>query len=233
MTNSSCPTPRTSVAPMRGLSQRFRIGGLAPLHGMCTKSLISFIAIIALPFASLAAPEIGQTAPDFTTQTVEGETITLSALQGQPVVLEWHNHECPFVVKHYQQGHMQALQKAYVDKGIKWLRVISSAPGKQGHLSDDDAKTLIAEAGVSANYTIRDESGEIGKLYDAKTTPHMFVIDAEGALAYMGAIDSIRSVNSDDIAKATPYVSNALDALIAGEAITVSSTAPYGCSVKY
>jgi peroxiredoxin len=198
------------------------------------KKLITlFIALLALPAVALAGLEVGQPVPEVTGVDSNGNPFKLSTHKGGSVVLEWTNHQCPFVVKHYKNGDMQKLQETYTAKGVKWVRVISSAPGKQGHLTPVEANEIAAKQGVKATATLLDESGEIGKLFDAKTTPHMFVIDKEGVLAYQGAIDSIRSTDSGDIALATPHVANALDSLLAGTEVRLATTTPYGCSVKY
>lgn len=185
-----------------------------------------------LPSAN-AAVEVGEKAPNFTAVDTNGVEHSLSDFKGKNVVLEWSNHECPFVVKHYSVGNMQKLQKEATDNGAVWLTIVSSADGKQGHVTPEEANMIMKEKSAHSTARIMDPSGEIGKLYDAKTTPHMFVIDKEGMLAYAGAIDSNSSFSSDAIAGATNYVSAALTSLKAGEPIEVASTKPYGCSVKY
>ena len=198
------------------------------------KKIISLaLAFLAIPALALASVEIGKTAPDFTALDTNGKEVKLSALQGHNVVLEWTNHECPFVKKFYDEGDMQATQKEYTAKGVKWVRIISSAPGKQGHVSDEKANQVAVEKGAMATHTIRDESGAIGRLFGAKTTPHMFIINKMGELAYMGAMDDKRSPKPEDIAAATPHVKNALNDLLADKSVQVASSQPYGCSVKY
>jgi alkyl hydroperoxide reductase subunit AhpC len=189
--------------------------------------------MMSVPMAALASPEIGKPAPDFSAKTISGEVFSLKEQKGHLTVLEWTNHECPFVKKHYDSGNMQALQMAYTQKGVRWVRINSSAEGKQGHLTPEQAKDIIVEQKVAATDTVLDADGKVGKLYEAKTTPHMFIVDAKGKLAYMGAIDSIRSPNPADIEKATPYVADALDALLEGKPVETASTQPYGCGVKY
>ncbi|MEO1474854.1 MAG: redoxin domain-containing protein, partial [Pseudomonadota bacterium] len=164
-----------------------------------------------------------------------GETVSLSDFAGQTVVLEWTNHGCPFVQKHYDETYknMQGLQTAAADDGVVWLSVISSAPGKQGHVSPEEANELTTSRGAAPSAVIIDESGDIGRLYDAKTTPHMYIITGDGTLAYQGAIDSIKSARVSDIPEADNYVTAALDAVAAGEAVETAQTRPYGCSVKY
>lgn len=185
-----------------------------------------------LPSAN-AAPVVGEPAPEFTAVDTNGVEHSLSDFKGKNVVLEWSNHECPFVVKHYESGNMQKIQKEATEGGAIWLTIVSSAEGKQGAVSAEEANKIMTESGASATAKILDPTGVIGKLYDAKTTPHMFVINKEGVLVYAGAIDSDSSFEQSSIEGATNYVSDALKSLNAGEEIKVSSTKPYGCSVKY
>lgn len=194
-------------------------------------SALTAFMLIATP--AFAAPEVGQPAPGFTGTDSNGSEHSLSDFQGKTVVLEWTNHECPYVQKHYGSGNMQALQKAATDDGVIWLTIVSSAEGKQGYTTPEEANALIEEVGANATARILDPSGEIGKLYDAKTTPHMYVIDGEGTLVYAGAIDSNNSYDPATIEGATNYVQAALDSLKAGTPIEVASTTAYGCGVKY
>jgi peroxiredoxin len=188
-------------------------------------------AAISLP--ALAAPKVGAPAPAFSGVDNNGKTQTLSDYKGKIVVLEWTNAECPFVKKFYGVGKMQELQKTYGEKGVVWLSVNSSAEGKQGHVTADQANAIRKGKNVASAATILDAAGTIGKLYEAKTTPHIFVIDAEGKIAYMGAIDDKQSADPEDIKQAKNYVVEALDALLAGKPVEAASVAPYGCSVKY
>ncbi|MBB4658561.1 thioredoxin family protein [Parvularcula dongshanensis] len=183
--------------------------------------------------AATAAPRVGQPAPDFSARTAEGQTVSLSDYEGKKVVLEWTNNECPFVKKHYDSGNMQALQRRATADGTVWLSVISSAPGKQGHVSGDRATELSAERKAAPTAILLDEDGEVGQLYAAKTTPHMFVIDETGTLRYAGAIDTIPSADIDDIPRAENYVSAALASLRNDQRVVTTQTQPYGCSVKY
>jgi len=189
--------------------------------------------LLALTTTAGAALKIGEPAPEFTGIDTHGNSHTLSDFRGKPVILEWTNHECPYVRKHYKSGNMQKQQQAATDKGAVWLSIISSAPGKQGHVTPTQANELTAERKAAPGAVILDETGKIGRLYGAKTTPHIFIIDADGKLAYMGGIDSIPSTNPADIEKATQYVSAALDQVVKGEPAATSVTRPYGCSVKY
>ncbi len=172
-------------------------------------------------------------APAFTRTDTNGNEHSLSDFEGKVVVLEWFNHGCPFVQKHYGEGHMQALQQSYTDKGVVWLAICSSAEGKQGYETAEGHNKTAESKGTNATAILMDADGTVGKAYGAKTTPHMYVIDAEGQLVYQGAIDDKRSTNPADIASSTNYVKAAVDAVLAGEEVDVTSSTPYGCSVKY
>lgn len=195
------------------------------------------LALITASFLSasiaLAAPETGKPAPDFTLKDSAGNEHSLADFKGKPVVLEWFNVDCPFVKKFYGPGKMQEMQKAATTDGTVWLTIISSAPGKQGHLTPEAAEAKRTSGEVAGTAILLDEDGSVGKLYDAKTTPHMFVIDAEGTLVYAGAIDSNPSASSDDIDAATNYVEAALKAVADGTPVETATTTAYGCSVKY
>ena len=193
--------------------------------------LLSLLAAISL--TTHAAVNVGQPAPDFTGVDSNGKQHSLSQYKGKTVVLEWTNHDCPYVKKHYNSGNMQALQKDATANGIVWLSIISSRPGKQGHVSGKQANELTASRNASPTAVILDESSEIGLLYGAKTTPHMYIVDKSGQLVYMGGIDNTPSKDEDDIPKSKNYVRIALDEMAAGQAIKESITRPYGCSVKY
>ena len=189
--------------------------------------------LFAMATTAGAALEIGEPAPGFTGIDTSGKSHALSDFRGKPVVLEWTNHDCPYVRKHYSSGNMQRQQQTATGQGVVWLSIISSAPGKQGHVTPAQADALTAERNAAPSAVILDEKGEIGRLYEAKTTPHMYIIDADGKLAYMGGIDSIASANPADIGKATQYVPAALAQVMSGEPVASSVTRPYGCSVKY
>ncbi|MFZ9874998.1 MAG: thioredoxin family protein [Candidatus Methylacidiphilales bacterium] len=191
------------------------------------------LLILGLNFPSFAAVEPGEEAPDFTLTDSKGTSHKLSDFRGKLVVLEWLNHECPFVKKHYSGGDMQKLQQEYTAKGVVWLSIISSAPGKQGHRTGPQAEADTKDKNAAPTAVLLDPSGEVGKKYDAKTTPEMFVLDKEGKILYAGAIDSIKSTDSADIAKAENHVRQALDAALAGQPVPTPKTTPYGCSVKY
>jgi len=200
-------------------------------HRIAAAGLLFGLFVFFVPAA--AEVTVGEKAPEFTGTDSKGVAHTLSGFQGKTVILEWLNHDCPFVVKHYKSGNMQELQKMAAEKDIVWLSVISSAPGKQGHVTGEEADALTAEKNAAAAAVILDPEGTIGRLYDAKTTPHMFIIDPNGILVYNGAIDSIRSANIDDVAKATCYIRKALADMEAGRPVETAVTPPYGCTVKY
>jgi peroxiredoxin len=196
-------------------------------------SMMTVIGLATFLPSANAAVKIGELAPNFTAVDTKGIEHSLSDFKGKNVVLEWSNHDCPFVRKHYEPGNMQKTQKEATDNGAIWITIVSSATGKQGAINAEESNKVIEEVGAHSTARILDPSGEIGKLYGAKTTPHMFVIDKQGNLAYMGAIDSDSSFKSEAIKHATNYVSAALTSLNAGEEVKVASTKPYGCSVKY
>ena len=195
------------------------------------RSLIA--AALAAPVLALANVAVDASAPAFTATTADGKTVNLADFKGKTVVLEWTNHDCPYVKKHYGAGNMQGQQKAATAQGVVWLQVISSAPGQQGHVDGATALKLNAERGAAPSATLLDPKGDLGRLYGAQTTPHMYVIRADGTLAYKGGIDSIATAKAEDIAKAEPYVTEALAAVAAGRKVEKASTRPYGCSVKY
>ncbi|WP_089935869.1 redoxin domain-containing protein [Candidatus Entotheonella palauensis] len=193
----------------------------------------SALCLLALAVLAHAAPKVGQPAPDFTSVDSHGATHGLKDYRGKIVVLEWTNHQCPFVGKHYATGNMQALQKAATEVGVAWLSVISSAPGKQGHVSGPEANALTASRQASPTAVLLDADGVVGRLYDARTTPHMYIIDASGTLVYMGGIDDKASTQYGDVKTAKNYVRVALDELRGDQAVSTPVTRPYGCSVKY
>jgi hypothetical protein len=182
---------------------------------------------------SAHAATVGQPAPAFTVTDTNGVTHNLADFKGKTVVLEWHNPKCPFVVKHYDPKNMQGQQKTATADGVLWISVNSGAPGKQGHMAPAEANALRTSQGAANTAYVIDAEGTVGKAYAAKTTPHMYVIDAEGVLRYNGAIDSISSGDQADIPKATQYVTQALAEIKAGKPVSVPTSQPYGCSVKY
>lgn len=197
-------------------------------------SLIAATLVSALTFGSAAAaPQVGAPAPDFSVVDSAGETWTLGGLAGKKVILEWTNDHCPYVVKHYASGNMQALQEESAAAGYLWLSVISSASGKQGHVSPAQADDLTDTRNAAPTAVLLDTSGDMGRAFDAKTTPHMYIIDASGTLAYMGGIDDKPTTDQADIAGATNYVRLAMADLDAGRPVANPVTRPYGCSIKY
>ena len=194
---------------------------------------LSALAVFALAMPAQAAVEIGKPAPEFSGTDSNGKVQKLGDFKGKIVVLEWTNPGCPFVQKHYKSGNMQKLQADAAAKDIVWLSINSSAAGKQGALTPAQANKLIADNKSHATALILDSKGEIGKIYDAKVTPHMFVIGKDGTLLYDGAIDDNDSANPEDAATAKNYITEAIAAAEQGKAIENSKTQPYGCGVKY
>ena len=175
---------------------------------------------------------VGHAAPDFSLMSAEGAKHSLSEFKGKYVVLEWVNYDCPFVKKQYGAGDMQKLQEKYGDKGVVWLSICSSAPGKQGNFEGAVLTDRIKSESSNATAYLIDTDGTVGRMYGAKTTPHMFVVNPEGMLIYSGAIDDKPSTNISD-RPSMNYVAQALDAAMAGKEIAVKATSSYGCGVKY
>jgi hypothetical protein len=191
------------------------------------------VGFLAAASAAMANAELNKPAPAFDAVGADGKPLQLAAFKGKTVVLEWTNHECPFVAKHYDSGNIPNLQKDAAGKGVVWLQVVSSAPGKQGHVDGATAQKLNGSRKAAPAATVLDPDGKIGKLYGAQTTPHIFIVDAAGQLVYKGGIDSIPTPNKDDLPKAENYVAAALSAISAGKPVAKANTKPYGCSVKY
>jgi alkyl hydroperoxide reductase subunit AhpC len=188
---------------------------------------------VALVLSTAFAARVGERAPDFTATDSHGKVHKLSEYAGKYVVLEWHNRGCPFTAKHYNSGNMQRLEHEWTARGVIWLTVISSAPGKQGYITAADENAFLKEADAAPTAVLLDPTGALGHLYEAKTTPHMFIIDPQGTLIYNGAIDDRATTDAADIAGSKNYVSLALGEALAGKPVSTSSTRPYGCSVKY
>jgi alkyl hydroperoxide reductase subunit AhpC len=188
---------------------------------------------IALALSTAWAARVGERAPDFTATDSNGKVHKLSEYAGKYVVLEWHNRGCPYTAKHYDSGNMQRLQKEWTTRGVIWLTVISSAPGKQGYITAADENAFLKQSNAAPTAVLLDPTGALGHLYDAKTTPQMFIIDPQGTLIYNGAIDDRATTDISDITGAKNYVSLALGEALAGKPVSTSSTRPYGCSVKY
>jgi peroxiredoxin len=199
---------------------------------MMKSMLLSAIALtIAQPL--FAGATVDEPAPNFTLVDSKGKTHSLADFKGKFVVLEWVNYDCPFVHKHYGSGHMQKLQNMYRAKDVVWLSVCSSAPGKQGYFKGKELSERMEKEKAAPTAYLIDSDGKVGKMYDAKTTPHMFVINPKGILIYAGGIDNIRSTDLDDIQKARNYVQAALDEALAGKQVSTKWSQSYGCSVKY
>lgn len=188
---------------------------------------------LAAASAAMANAELNKPAPAFDAVGADGKPLKLDAYKGKTVVLEWTNHECPFVAKHYESGNIPNLQKDAAGKGVVWLQVVSSAPGKQGHVDGATAQKLNGARKAAPAATVLDADGKIGKMYGAQTTPHIFIVNAEGQLVYKGGIDSIPTADKNDLPKAENYVSAALAAISAGKPVVKANTRPYGCSIKY
>jgi peroxiredoxin len=200
---------------------------------LVTLALLFTMTLLLLAATAWGEVRVGQGAPDFTGTDTQGVSHRLSDYRGKTVVLEWTNHDCPYVRKHYSTGNMQRLQKEATASGAIWLSIISSAPGKQGYVTPEQADELTRTREASPTAVILDPQGTIGRLYGAKTTPHMYIIDAEGTLVFMGGIDDTPTSDPRDVERARNYVRVALDALAQGQPITDAATRPYGCSVKY
>lgn len=195
------------------------------------------VTCLALGLTLAASParavKVGDPAPSFSNEDATGKTIKSADFKGKYVVLEWHNRDCPYVKKHYESGNMQKLQKEWTQKGVAWLTVVSSAPGKQGY---GDVKAIteeMAKAGAAPTAVLLDSKGTTGKAFGAKTTPHMFVIDPTGKIIYNGAIDDKPMSEAKDVASAKNYVSMALEQAMSGKPVAEATTKPYGCGVKY
>lgn len=198
-----------------------------------TRRLVLAAAVLSIAAPAAAAPSVGQPAPAFRAVDADGRTRSLSEFKGRTVVLEWHNGGCPYVRKHYDAGAMQSLQKRAIADGAVWLTLISSAPGTQGHLSPAEAKAWKGANNAASTALLLDPEGEVGKAYDARTTPHMYIVDKSGTLAYMGGIDDRPVADPSSLKGARNYVAAALADLKAGRKVATPVSKPYGCSVKY
>ena len=193
----------------------------------------SIFAVVALFALAAFAVKVGDPAPDFTGTDSHGQSHKLSDYRGKFVVLEWHNNGCPYTKKHYESGNMQRLQKEWTGKGVVWFTVISSSPGTQGYVTAEEENAYLGKMHAVPSAAILDANGAIGHAYGAKTTPHMFIINPQGQVIYNGAIDDRPTSDVSDINGAKNYVSEALQEAMAGRQVAVTSTRPYGCSVKY
>ena len=201
---------------------------------MKTKLILTLLtAIAATSIFAAESPKVGAAAPAFSLPDAKGKTHSLAEAKGKFVVLEWFNPECPFVKKHYGSGNMQKLQEEFAGKGVVWMSIDSSAAGKEGNLTPEQATKQIADWKMNHTTLLLDPDGKAGQAYGAKNTPHMFIVNPEGNVIYQGAIDSKATPNAADLASATNYVKVALDEAMAGKPVSNASTKPYGCSVKY
>jgi peroxiredoxin len=197
---------------------------------------IRILSMLVIGFLAFSSVKNGETAPSFSLMNQDKQTVSLDEFRGKKVVLEWTNHDCPFVKRHYETRNMQTLQKDMIDNEVVWLSVVSSAEGKQGYISSTQAKQLTADRDANPTHVLLDKKGEVGRLFSAKTTPHMFVIDEMGKVQYQGAIDNLGNTGalfSTDLSRAKNYVRNAVSQLMSGEEVKDKKTRPYGCSVKY
>ncbi len=195
------------------------------------------LSAFALPAGLLAsgaahAASVGQPAPDFTLTDTAGKTVKLSDFRGKPVVLEWTNPGCPFVRKHYG-GNMQSLQKEFTAKGVVWLAINSTRDDSSDYLSPPQLARWKADKGAAASAVLMDEDGTVGQAYNARVTPHMYIVNTQGVLVFAGGIDNVPSAREADIAKATNYVRQGLGELLAGKPLSTPTSLPYGCSIKY
>jgi hypothetical protein len=193
----------------------------------------SAIVVAAALVAPARAARVGEKAPEFSATDSHGAGHMLSEYRGKFVVLEWHNNGCPYVRKHYESGNMQRLQKVWTERGVVWLTVISSAPGMQGHVSAAEENAYVKQVDAAPTAVLLDPAGRLGHLYDAKTSPHMFIVDPSGMLVYNGAIDDRPTPDPASLAGARNYVSQALAEGLAGKPVSLPTSRPYGCSVKY
>lgn len=196
-------------------------------------ALLAAISFAPMALAQTNQAEVGEPAPGFTLKDADGELHSLSDYEGQYVVLEWLNFECPFVGKHYGSGNMQKLQDTYTNKGVVWLSIVSSAEGRQGYYPPEEMKTQKQKHDGNMTAILMDTSGEVGKTYGATVTPHMYVISPEGELLYRGGIDDKPTTDEADIEGATNYVRGALKAAMKGEEVSPKQAKPYGCTIKY
>jgi peroxiredoxin len=191
---------------------------------------VALAPTIAYPSAQA---RIGAAAPAFTLSDSNGKTVSLADFKGKTVVLEWTNHDCPYVRKHYGGNAMQALQKKWTAQGVVWLTLISSSPGTQGYVSAGEANKLTAERGAAPSDVLFDPKGDVGRVYGAQVTPHMYVIKGDGTLAYMGGIDDKPTTRLDDLKTARNFVDAALAEVAQGKPVSVTTSRPYGCTIKY
>jgi peroxiredoxin len=189
--------------------------------------------ILASPAWAAGVAKVGETAPAFNTAATNGRSVSLADQRGKIVILEWTNHDCPYVRKHYDSGNMQTLQKEITAQGVVWLTLISSSPGTQGYVSPKEADELTASRKANPTAVLLDPTGAVGKAYGATNTPHMYIVDKAGLLVYAGAIDDRPTTRRADVQGARNYVRAALEDMAAGRAVQTPVTRAYGCTVKY
>jgi alkyl hydroperoxide reductase subunit AhpC len=201
------------------------------------KRLILYPVLIALLLCTasklFSAAKVGEAAPEFTATASDGKSYRLSDYHGKYVVLEWHNNGCPYVGKHYKSGNMQRLQKEWTGRGVAWFTVLSSAQGQQGYVTASEENEYVRKMQAAPTAALLDPTGQVGHLYDAKTSPQMVVINPQGVVIYDGAIDDKPTTDLEDVPGATNYVSLALEQAMGGKQVATTTTRPYGCSVKY
>ena len=197
------------------------------------RNLSRFLFLVVLLISSAYAVKVGESAPDFQATDSNGQAHRLSKYRSKFVVLEWHNNGCPYTRKHYESGNMQRLQREWTGKGVAWFTIISSAPGQQGYVTAQQENDYLKQMKASPSAALLDPQGDVGRLYSAKTTPQMFVINPEGVLVYDGAIDNKATTDQADISTAKNYVSQALEETMANKPVSIPTSRPYGCSVKY
>jgi len=196
------------------------------------RALLAVPAALLLPASARAAPPVDAPAPGFTATDSNGAPVSLAKFTGKTVVLEWTNDGCPYVRKWYGSTAMQTLQRQAAAMGAVWLSVISSPPGEQGYAEGPRANLLTAQRNAAPAHVLLDPQGTLARLFGASVTPHVFIIDAKGLLVYAGAADSIASPRIEDLAQATPYVRQALQAIADGRPVPTKTTRPYGCVIK-
>src|SRR3984885_6133577 len=194
---------------------------------------VMLVALLLCMASLTSAAKVGEAAPDFTATASNGKAVHLADYRGKYVVLEWHNNGCPYVGKHYKSGNMQRLQKQWTSQGVIWFTILSSAPGNQGYVTASEENDYLAKMQAAPTAALLDPSGQIGHLYDAKTSPQMIVINPQGVVIYSGAIDDKPTTDLDGVPGATNYVNRALEQAMAGKPVETPATRPYGCSVKY
>jgi peroxiredoxin len=213
-----------SIVTRRTFVARTTLAGLASVAGR---------GLLASPVWAAGLAKVGEAAPAFNISATNGQSVSLADRRGKIVVLEWTNHDCPYVRKHYESGNMQALQKEITAQGVVWLTLISSSPGTQGYVSPKQADELTASRKASPSAVLLDPTGVVGKAYGATNTPHMYIIDKAGLLVYAGAIDDRPTTRRADIQGAHNYIRAALEDMAAGRAVQTPVTRAYGCTVKY